>query len=157
MTGVQEALCLMGPATVTVFVIGAGNEPLRPTAFRLAGLEPDEVHPFIPSEQPRTIAPFGLVSYDLTFHDTSLDLHVYTHEVLRRLCADGRAIAWAGFEGSFHYDHLLTEDIASSVYGYCVSGTEPEVAWSFAILRGAAWKKRIAGTRATLEGLLGRP
>ncbi|MEV5145133.1 hypothetical protein [Streptomyces sp. NPDC052727] len=157
MNEVQEELCLMGPAVVTVFVIGAGNEPLPPEAFHLAGLVPDDVHPFRLMEQPAAIASLGLMSYDLTFRDTSLSLSTYTCETLRRLCADGRATAWAGFEGSFHYDHLLTEDIASSVYGYCVGGAEPVVAWDFATLRGAAWKKRIAETRAALEELLRRP
>ncbi|MEU6229094.1 hypothetical protein [Streptomyces sp. NPDC047042] len=139
---------------VTVFVIGAGNEPLPPQTFHLAGLTPDKVRPCMLQEQPAAIASHGLMSYDLTFHDTSLALSTYTCEALRRLCADGRAVAWAGFEGSFHYDHLLTEDIASSVYGYCASGAEPVVAWDLATLRSAAWRQRIAETRATLQELL---
>jgi hypothetical protein len=151
---VQEGLCFAGPAIVTVFVIGAGNESLPSETFQLAGLAPDNVRPFMLQEQPATIVPLGLMSYDLTFHDTSLALSTYTRQVLRRLCADGRAVAWAGFEGSFHYDHLLTEDIASSVYGYCASGAEPVVAWDFATLRSAAWRQRIAETRATLQELL---
>ncbi|MFF0021816.1 hypothetical protein ACWERY_06760 [Streptomyces sp. NPDC004082] len=156
MNEVQEGLCFMGPAVVSVFVIGAGDEPLPPEAFHLAGLVPDEVRPFVLGEQPEVIAAHGLLSYDLTFHDTSLTLSRYTCEALRRLCADGSAVAWA-FEGSFHYDHLLTEDIASSVYGHCASGTEPVVAWDFATLRGTAWKGRVAETRAALEELLRRP
>lgn len=32
------------------------------------------------------------MSYDLTFRDTSAALSAYTREVLRRLCADGRAL-----------------------------------------------------------------
>ncbi|GAA5017797.1 hypothetical protein [Streptomyces siamensis] len=144
----------MGSAMVTVFVIGAGNEPLPPEAFHLAGLVPDEVHPFVLMDQPAAIASLGLMSYDLTFRDTSLALSTYTCEALRRLCADGRAVAWAGFEGSFHYDHLLAEDIASSVYGYCVSGAEPVVVEDFATLRGVAWKMRIGEARAALEELL---
>ncbi|MFB9578256.1 hypothetical protein [Streptomyces yanii] len=154
MNEVQEGLCFAGPAVVTLFVIGAGNEPLPPETFRLAGLAPDEVRPFTLQEQPAAIASLGLMSYDLIFHDTSLALATYTCEALRRLCADSRAVAWAGFEGSFHYDHLLTEDIASSVYGYCASGAEPVVAGDFATLCSAAWRQRIAETRATLQELL---
>ncbi|MEU2065096.1 hypothetical protein [Streptomyces sp. NPDC013455] len=154
MNEVQEGLCFAGSAMVTLFVIGAGNEPLPPETFHLAGRAPDEVHPYVLQEQPPVIASLGLVSYDLTFRDTSLVLSTYTCEALRRLCADGRAVAWAGFEGSFHYDHLLTEDIASSVYGYSASGAEPVVAWDFATLRSAAWRQRIAGIRATLQELL---
>ncbi|WP_307530125.1 hypothetical protein [Streptomyces umbrinus] len=112
----------------------------------------------MPEGQPEEIAPLGLMSYDLTFRDISLDLHTYTCEVLRRLCADGRAAAWVGFEGSFHYDHLLTtEDISSSVYGYCVSDADPVASWDMAALRSAAWKEGIAETRAALEELLPRP
>ncbi|MFD7459228.1 MULTISPECIES: hypothetical protein [unclassified Streptomyces] len=154
MNDVQEGLCFAGPAVVTVFVIGAGNEPLPPEAFRLAGLTPDEVRPFMLQDQPAEIASRGLMSYDLTFHDTSAALSAYTREVLRRLCADGRAVAWAAFEGSFHYDHLLTEDIAASVYGYCASGAEPVVAWDFTTLRSAAWRQRTAEARETLRELL---
>ncbi|GAA5023040.1 hypothetical protein [Streptomyces siamensis] len=47
MNEVQEGLCLMGPAMVSVFVIGAGNEPLPSEAFHHAGLVPDEVQPFL--------------------------------------------------------------------------------------------------------------
>ncbi|MEV3973488.1 hypothetical protein AB0K68_36045 [Streptomyces sp. NPDC050698] len=154
MNEVQESLCFAGPAMVTVFVVGAGNEPLPPKTFHLAGLVTDEVRPYMLQEQPAALASLGLMSYDLTFHDTSLALSTYTCEVLRRLCADGRAVAWAGFEGSFHYDHLLTEDVASSVYGYCVSGSEPVVAWDFATLRSAAWRRGMAEARAILQGLL---
>lgn len=157
MNEVQEGLCFTGPAMVTVFVIGAGNEPLPPEAFHLSGLAPDEVRPFMLQEQPPAIAPLGLMSYDLIFRDTSLALATYTCEVLRRLCADGRAVAWAGFEGSFHYHHLLTEDLASSVYGYCASGAEPVVAWDFATLCSAAWGQRMAEARSTLRDLLRRP
>ena len=157
MNEVQEGLRLTGPAMVTVFVIGAGNEPLHPETFHLAGLTPDEVHPFMLEDQPAAIAPLGLMSYDLTFRDPTPDLSAYTCEALRRLCAAGPAVAWAGFEGSFHYDHLLTDDIASSVYGYCASGTEPVVAGDFATLRGEAWRQRMSEARATLQELLRRP
>ncbi|MFI6965790.1 hypothetical protein [Streptomyces sp. NPDC050255] len=154
MNEVQEALCWAGPAQVTAFVIGAGNEPLPPDAFALAGLTPDKVYPFKLGDQPEAIAPLGLLSYDLTFNDITLDLRTYTAEVLRKLCEAKRAVAWAGFEGSFHYDHLLTEHIASSVYGHCVSGHEPTTSWDMPTLRSAAWKTGVAQTRATLKDRL---
>ncbi|MER5883668.1 hypothetical protein ABT160_07550 [Streptomyces sp. NPDC001941] len=151
---VEEALCSLGPVTVTVFVVGAGHRPLPPEAFHLAGLVPDEVFPFEPAEQPPRIAPRGLLSYDLSFTDTSLDLRTYTREALRRVCADGPAVAWAAFEGTFHYDRLLTADVASSVYGYCVSGAEPVVTFEAATLRGESWKALIAQARSALDALL---
>ncbi|MFJ6050364.1 hypothetical protein [Streptomyces sp. NPDC092307] len=157
MNDVQEELCWAGPAMVAVFVIGAGNDPLPSQAFNVAGLVPDQVYPFVLEEQPPEIAALGLISYDLTFHTPSLDLHTYTREVLRRLCADGRAVAWAGYEGSFHYDHLLTEDIAHMLYGHCVSGAQPVTSWDRATLRSAAWKECLAEARTALVALMSRP
>lgn len=151
---VLDALCWRGPASVNVFVIGSGNTPLPEEAFRLAGMVPDAFLPFPLLEQPEAVERLGLVSYDLDFHDVSLDLRAYTRAALRRVCADGRAVAWAAFEGSFHYDELLSERVAHQVYGYCVTGAEPVVEWDIAVLRSDEWRLGIAEVRAALDALL---
>ncbi|MEV7526286.1 hypothetical protein [Streptomyces sp. NPDC091371] len=154
---IHETLCWRGPASVNVFVIGAGNTPLPKEAFHLAGLVPDDMLPFVLMEQPEAIAPFGMISYDLDFDDTSLDLRAYTRATLGRLCEDGRAVAWAGFEGSLHYDHLLTDEVAAGIYGFCASGTEPVIEWDLAALRSDRWRRRLAEARAALGALLATP
>jgi hypothetical protein len=151
---IRDLLCWRGPVSVNVFVIGAGNTPLPEKAFHLAGMVPDAFLPFPLLEQPEAIEPLGLVSYDMDFDDTSLDLREYTRAVLRRVCADTRAVAWAAFEGTFHYDELLTDQVAHQVYGYCATGTEPVVEWDTAALRGEEWRQRIAEARAALDALL---
>ncbi|MGW2274161.1 hypothetical protein [Streptomyces yangpuensis] len=153
MSEVQEAICWSGPATVIVFVIGSGDTPLPRETFHLQGMAPDDFLPFPLQSAPEPLDRLGVVSYDLTFDDTALDLREYTRAVLRRLCADGRAVAWAAYEGSFHFDHLLTPDIAEQVYGYCVSGFEPVVEWDGDALRGDDWKRRIAEVRAAVDRL----
>lgn len=154
---VQEFLCWRGPASVNAFVVGAGNTPLPGESFRLAGLVPDAVLPFPLTDLPEAIERLGLVSYDLDFDDTSLDLRAYTRAALRRVCEGTWAVAWAASEGSFHYDELLTDEVARQVYGYCVSGTEPVVEWDTATLRSEEWKHRIAGVRTALDALLSAP
>ncbi|MGW4898197.1 hypothetical protein ACWEQL_39040 [Kitasatospora sp. NPDC004240] len=154
MRAVQELLDWRGPASVNVFVAGAGNTPLPAGAFHLAGLVPDEVLPFPLLGQPAAIARLGLISYDLDFEDITLDLRGYTGAALRRVCADGPAVAWAAFEGSFHYDELLTDQVAHQVYGLCVSGGDPVVEWDTVGLRTAGWRRRVAGARAALDVLL---
>ncbi|MEU1540338.1 hypothetical protein ABZ461_19905 [Actinacidiphila glaucinigra] len=139
---------------MNVFVVGAGNTPLPEEAFHLAGMVPDAFLPFPLLEQPEAIEPLGLVSYDLDFDDTSLDLCEYTRAVLKRACADTPAVAWAAFEGTFNYDELLTDQVAHQVYGYCATGTEPVVEWDTAALRGEEWRQRIAKARAALDALL---
>ncbi|WP_128092276.1 hypothetical protein [Streptomyces resistomycificus] len=142
---------------MNVFVLGAGSTPLPKEAFHLAGLVPDNVLPYVLMEPPQDIARLGLISYDLDFDDTSLDLRRFTREALRRVCEGRRAVAWAAFEGSFHYEELLTDQVAQQVYGYCVSGTEPTAEWDIATLRSEAWRFRVSEARAALEALLSAP
>ncbi|MFF3329472.1 hypothetical protein ACFYWX_07890 [Streptomyces sp. NPDC002888] len=63
-------------------------------------------------------------------------------------------MAWAAFEGTFHYDELLTDQVAHQVYGYRTTGAEPVVEWDTAALRGEEWRHRIAEARAALDALL---
>lgn len=63
-------------------------------------------------------------------------------------------MAWAAFEGTFHYDQLLTERVAHQVYGYCVTGAEPVVEWDTAALRSDEWRLGIGEARAALDALL---
>ncbi|MEU9371254.1 hypothetical protein AB0D71_42830 [Streptomyces avermitilis] len=151
---IRDLLSWRGPVSVNVFVIGAGNTPLPEEAFHLAGMAPDAFLPFPLLEQPEAIERLGLVSYDIDFDDTSLDLRGYTRAVLRRVCADTRAVAWAAFEGAFHYDELLTDVVANQVYGHCMTGTEPVVEWDIAALRAEEWRHRIAEARTALDALL---
>ncbi|WP_158690614.1 hypothetical protein [Streptomyces sp. 142MFCol3.1] len=139
---------------MNVFVIGSGNTPLPEEAFHLARMVPDAMLPFPLLGQPEAIERLGLVSYDIDFDDVSLDLREYTRAVLQRVCADTRSVAWAAFEGSFHYDELLTDQVAHQVYGYCMTGAEPVVEWDTAVLRGEEWRHRIAEARAALDTLL---
>ncbi|MET8632591.1 hypothetical protein ACWEQ2_02230 [Streptomyces sp. NPDC004096] len=139
---------------MNVFVIGGGNTPLPEKAFHLAGMVPDAFVPFPLLGQPEAIERLGLVSYDMDFDDNSLDLREYTGAVLRRVCADTRAVAWAAFEGTFHYDEILTDQVAHNIYGYCATGTEPVVEWDTAALRGERWRHRIAEARAAFNALL---
>ncbi|MEU9225875.1 hypothetical protein AB0D40_16080 [Streptomyces massasporeus] len=149
----RDLLCWRGPASVNVFVIGSGNTPLPEEAFRLARIVPDALLPFPLLEQPEAIERLGLVSYDIDFDDVSLDLREYTRAVLQRLC-DTRSVAWAAFEGSFHYDELLTDQVAHQVYGYCMAGAEAVVEWDTTALRGEEWRLRVAEARAALDALL---
>ncbi|MFE5483657.1 hypothetical protein [Streptomyces sp. NPDC056527] len=150
----RDVLCWRGPVSVNVFVIGSGNTPLPKEAFHLAEMVPDAFLPFPLLGQPEAVERLGLVSYDIDFDDVSLDLREYTRAALRRVCADTRAVAWAAFEGSFHYDELLTDQVAHQVYGYCATGAEPVVEWDTAALRGEEWRRRIAEARGALEALL---
>ena len=62
-------------------------------------------------------------------------------------------MVWLGFEGSFHFDNLLTEAVAPQVYGVCAPGGEPVVATDLPTLATPDWRLVIAaGTGSLLEG-----
>lgn len=63
-------------------------------------------------------------------------------------------VAWAAFEGSFSFDHLLTADIANQVYA--VADTRgAAVAVDDQARASAAWADRVARARAAAWGRRG--
>ncbi|GAA4985222.1 hypothetical protein GCM10023334_115970 [Nonomuraea thailandensis] len=63
-------------------------------------------------------------------------------------------VAWLGFEGSFHFDHLLTADGAHQIYGVCSGGGPPELALEDEERRGERWREAAA---ACADAHLTRP
>ncbi|MET8246341.1 hypothetical protein ABZV31_19115 [Streptomyces sp. NPDC005202] len=85
---------------------------------------------------------------------TSRSICASTREQYFGVSAHTRAVGWAAFEGTFHYDELLSDVVAHQVYGYCTTGIEPVVEWDTVALRGEEWRHRIAEVRAALDALL---
>ncbi|MET4158145.1 hypothetical protein [Agromyces sp. PvR057] len=54
--------------------------------------------------------------YDLVFEAVPDDLESTVTAWLQAAIAAGAEIAWFAFEGSFHFEHVLTPDVASHVY-----------------------------------------
>jgi hypothetical protein len=89
--------------------------------------------------------------YDLTFHDISQEFVPYLMQCLQKACAGADGVAWLGFEGSFHFDHLFTEDIADQIYGYCMAGGEPVVVWDSELLESDRWKRCISDVKYAVD------
>ena len=71
---------------------------------------------------------------------------------LRRIVAHGAKLAWCMFEGIFHYDHLLTDDISDQVYAYHrQSLSEPRLAFDEITRTSHAWKLEVRELRALTE------
>jgi hypothetical protein len=87
--------------------------PTPPTSVKRYELIDDEPGASIPL----------VVEYDLVFAVLPDPLAPYLQECLRRVRDAGAQVAWLAFEGAFHFEHLLTRDIAHQVYGVCVTGT----------------------------------
>ncbi|MGW5560015.1 hypothetical protein ACWER9_22675 [Micromonospora sp. NPDC003944] len=119
---------------VSVFVPGV---PARVPEFAGDGVVPLAVQTYSLERDD----PYACVTeYDLVFDELPPDLHRYLAHCLRVACAVGETVVWLGFEGSFHFDHLLSEAAAPQVYGVCAPGGEPVVAPDLRTLRTPQWR-----------------
>ena len=153
MSSLKDAITWSGPAVVILFTIGRVESPLGDAEFDIAGMRPDEVERYEMSSEPRERGA-AVLEYDLTFGEDRLDDPEFPgrlRECLRRAAAHADGIAWLTFEGAFHFDHLLTDDIAGQVYGYCVAGGEPVVVWDYGTLKSERWKREIGDVRSALD------
>ncbi|MFB4317446.1 hypothetical protein [Actinomadura sp. 21ATH] len=150
MTSTREAVCWGGPAVVTLFTLGRVEECLREDAFEIPGMRPDEIDIIRMRPEP-DVKEVAVWEYDLVFHDVDQDIASYLLQCLPRVCAGAEGVAWSAFEGSFHFDHLFTDDVAEQIYGYCMAGEEPAVAWEDEIRKSSGWKRRISDARSAVE------
>jgi hypothetical protein len=65
--------------------------------------------------------------YDFDFDTLPVNLTPQLEACMRTACQNPGSVAWLAFEGSFHFDHLLTDDVADQVYGLCAYGDVPLV------------------------------
>lgn len=87
--------------------------------------------------------------FDAEFGDVPRDLESYLHDCLAEALEAGGLVAWLGFEGSFDFHHLLTDDIATEIYG--VGDVEGiSVVLSEDQIRSRDWLDRVRSARAKL-------
>jgi hypothetical protein len=65
--------------------------------------------------------------YDFDFDTLPVNLTSQPEACLSTACRNLGSVVWLAFEGSFHFDHLLTDDVAYQVYGLCAHGDVPLV------------------------------
>ncbi len=150
MSRLEDALTWSGSgAVVSVFVATpVGTDPaldlvvgdIRPSSTSVFRLEQDPPRPW-----PR----LDVDEFDAGFDALPAGLDDYVGTVLQRALDLGAVVAWCAFEGSFHFEHLLTDDVAQQVYavaapevGVCVrlddaARTHPAWLWVVRSARAA--------------------
>jgi hypothetical protein len=89
---------------------------------------------------------------DIILNSIPDDLETYLNGLLTEALHGGAVAAWFAFEGSFHFDHLLTADIADQVFGVAdASGVD--VAVRDGRLRDPEWRLRVAAACSNLRAL----
>ncbi|WP_344971879.1 hypothetical protein [Salinactinospora qingdaonensis] len=111
--------------------------------FDIKGTKPKKTKVFHLEDEDETLQGVNIFEYDLTFDTLPTDPLQYLKSCLRQACIKGGNLAWLGFEGSFHYDHLLTDEIAEEIYGICGENEEPIVILDEEELHKASWKETL--------------
>lgn len=143
-----SGLYLGAQPLVSVFVVGT---PATPPNFEIGGVVPAQVRTYQLERDDPEVFPYACVTtYDLVFDELPTDLQSYLRGCLRAACAAGNAVAWLGFEGSFHFGNILTAAIAPQIYGVCAPGREPAVVPDLEALKTPGWRSTVTGLREHL-------
>ncbi|WP_247046020.1 hypothetical protein [Arthrobacter rhizosphaerae] len=87
--------------------------------------------------------------YDLIFDRVPSDLDSVLVSWIKSVIAAGAELAWFAFDGSFDFNHILTEDVARQVFAV---GTNQgiELAVEDEYRRGSDWADRLSDVRDQL-------
>jgi hypothetical protein len=89
--------------------------------------------------------------YDFDFDTLPVNLTPQLEACMSTACRHPGSVAWLAFEGSFHFDHLLTDDVADQVYGLCAHGDVPLVVVEDEPESKALLEERLADYRDRLD------
>jgi hypothetical protein len=136
-------------ATVSLFVITSSAETpcvtmsygdAVPSRLKHYGLVDDEA----------VLVDRYVHEFDAEFIEVPSDLEAYLSTCLAEALESGGVVAWLAFEGSFDFLHLLTDDIATEIYG--VGDTDGVmVVLSQEQIRSSDWLVRVRSARAMLR------
>jgi hypothetical protein len=113
-----------------------------------AGHVPNEVRRY-DMEPVDPAAGFRVLEYDAHFDAVPDRLPQYIAGCLDEALRGGASVAWFGFEGSFHFDHLLTSDVTAQIYGVADPSGIALVTEAVQ-LTDDGWSKRVAIARESL-------
>ena len=112
----REAVSWSGvDTTLSLFVVwpSAGTPVLEPEGVSM----PDDLQSFDLDDVDGHLAGRALQEIDLVFRAFPDDVGSVVHRWLSAAIETGAELAWFAFEGSFDFEHLLTEDVADQIYG----------------------------------------
>lgn len=134
-------------AVLSLFVVVQSTAEHQPTMCA-AGYVPNDVAQY-EMESDGGTAGLRIFEHDAHFDAVPANLSAYLAACLEEALDCGALVAWFGFEGSFHFDHLLTPDIAEQVYGVADSSGIGLVT-DAAQLTDDGWARRVATAKERL-------
>jgi hypothetical protein len=147
MSGFVDAVSSWSEAGVvlSLFLVGPLESVSRPPV--VAGSV--KVVSYYLEDPDRDLGPLEVYEHDLRFGVVPDDLERIVGLWLAAGIDGGAEVAWFGFEGSFHFEHLLTQDIADAVYGVA-DRTGVYLALDDARRESDEWAQQIRGCRQQL-------
>jgi hypothetical protein len=117
MGGVSDAIQWTGTsAIVSLFVVSRSAATPRVTMVHRA-IAPSQVRSYQLIDEEVALAGQYIHEFDAEFDGVPTDLESYLRDCLAEALQAGGRVVWLGFEGSFDFRHLLTDDIATEIYG----------------------------------------
>ncbi len=128
-------------ATLSMFVVSNVPLLLEPAKFLLEP-PPIRTRVYVLDDDDGVLPGRGVVEYDFCYTRVPRNLETLLTRSLHAARAAGADVAWFGFEGSFHFGHLLSPDIASQIYA--IGDAEGLALATDASLSSNEWRDRIA-------------
>lgn len=128
-------------AVLSLFMVVASTEDHEPT-MSAAGYVPNKVTGY-EMESVGSTPGFRIFEYDAHFDVVPEHLSAYLAACLDQALECGALVAWFGFEGSFHFDHILTPDITEQIYGVADSSGIALITEAVQLTNGG-WGRRVA-------------
>lgn len=148
MSGLIEALRWSGTDfTISMFVVFRSGR--RFELERPAGSPPREVRQFDLQDGSVHLPSRRCREYDLLYDELPADLPSLLVGWLNAAMKAGADLAWFGFEGSFSFEHILTPDIAPSIFGVGVPG-RLQLALDDACRLGGDWAQSLGEFRQAI-------
>ncbi len=137
---IEDALTWSGAgATLSLFAV-YGDEP-PPGDLTSLGLPEFRLRRYVLDDDTRVLGGGSVVEYDLHFERLPSNLRECLGILLGWARFSGAVVAWFGFEGSFHFEHLLTGDIANQIYA--LADAEGVAHADDRDLTSASWRDRV--------------
>ncbi|MFD5428101.1 hypothetical protein [Streptomyces sp. NPDC127084] len=136
-------------AVISLFAAAPSAEPFDLT-FDIDGCSPDRIATYHLEDVEHVLTGLKVVEYDLSFSALPAELGPYLEACLEQVCARGARVAWLGFEGSFHYDHLLMDSVARMLYGVAAQGQPTVLMLDDDLRAGSAWPRILDSYRSKL-------
>jgi hypothetical protein len=135
-------------ATLIMFAVFADSD-LPALRASTAQPQPESVSTFLLEDPGRNLGGWFVGEYDLVFPTVPDNLEELLMRWMQAGLDEGARTVWFAYEGSFHFEHLLTSEIADQVYA-AGDAKHLAVALDDDYRQSEGWARKLGEVRAGL-------